>query len=39
MASAVKDPLVVRPERPEGSDELRFDYDFVLGPVRASATV
>jgi catechol 1,2-dioxygenase len=38
VASAVKDDLVVRPER-KGDGELAFDYDFRLAPARVPAEV
>jgi catechol 1,2-dioxygenase len=39
VANAVKDELIVRPRRKEGSDELAFTYDFALAHERATANV
>jgi catechol 1,2-dioxygenase len=37
VASAVKDELIVHPERAPGGDELTFTYDFALEPARTPA--
>lgn len=39
VAEAVKEELVVRPERKPGADELSFTYDFKLAPSRVAAQV
>jgi catechol 1,2-dioxygenase len=39
VADAVKDELIVRPERKPGASELSFEYDFKLAPARVVANV
>lgn len=39
VAGAVKDELIVRPERKDGASELSFDYDFRLAPARVASGV